>query len=136
MAATSNSPESTESGPSRQAEPSNWRAVVRDKFTSSFLILITLLIGGFSIVFLSATLAQTRLSSIAIDGVSLSIWKLAYVGQQWQALRRQHEDQVRERSNTEHERDDLAATVATTEGNWRQRWEEIGPLLELLSQRI
>jgi hypothetical protein len=108
----------------------------RSRGTSALLVILTSIIGLASIFFLSAILTQTRLSSIAIDGVSLSIWKVAYVGEEWSKLRRHHEAQLAEREKVEQQRGELAEKVTEVEETWRQKWGRVGPLLDLVSLRV
>lgn len=112
--------------------PANWVT----RLTSFLLVATTLLIGALSVLFLSATLAQSRLSSITIDGVNLNIWKLAYVGQQWVGLRKLRETKLEERARLEAKRGEVVTEVALAEDNWRLKWVVMGPLLDLLSQRV
>jgi hypothetical protein len=60
---------------------------------SIVLIGFTLIIGFICVVVLAATLTQARVSSLAIEGVSLSIRKLDTVRQQWATIRDQQQRQ-------------------------------------------
>ena len=57
--------------------------------TSTILIVFTLVIGLLCVLVLSCTLTQTRMSSISIDGVNVSIWKLDDIRKQWTDIRKQ-----------------------------------------------
>jgi hypothetical protein len=65
--------------------PSKFRALL----TSSLLIIFTIATGLLCVLVLSCTLTQTRMSSISIDGVNVSIWKLNDVRKQWTGIRDQ-----------------------------------------------
>jgi len=56
---------------------------------SAILVVATVLLASCCIFILSAVLTQARLSSIAIDGVSLSIRRLVAVGDKWATTRDQ-----------------------------------------------
>jgi len=109
---------------------------IRAKFTSALLMLMTLAIGVGSIFLLSVTLAQTRLSNIAVDGVHLNIFKISYVGQQWASLQRKHEDVLLNLSRASQDRSDISAQVGIAEESWRQKWAQVGPLLDVIGQRV
>jgi hypothetical protein len=59
----------------------------REWITSIVLIAFTSAVGIACVIALSSTLTQTRMSSIAIDGVPLSIWKLDDIRRQWSKIR-------------------------------------------------
>jgi hypothetical protein len=59
----------------------------REWITSVLLITFTSLVGIACVTALSSTLTQTRMSTIAIDGVPLSIWKLDDIRIQWADIR-------------------------------------------------
>ncbi|MGD0720833.1 MAG: hypothetical protein ABR970_07270 [Roseiarcus sp.] len=56
---------------------------------STALITLTLGVGLLCVLVLSCTLTQARMSTIAIDGVNLSIWKLDDIRKQWSEIRSQ-----------------------------------------------
>lgn len=65
--------------------------------TSTILIVFTLVIGLLCVLVLSCTLTQTRMSTISVDGVVVSIWKLNSIGRQWADIRTElaeHSDQL------------------------------------------
>jgi hypothetical protein len=113
-----------------------WAERVGSHLKGAILVVLTFLIGGLGIYFLSAILAQTRLSGITIDGASVSIWKLSYVGEQWADLRRQGEVQRLVRRQVESDRDVFSATAGSAQGSWNQKWSEMGALLDIVSQRV
>jgi len=61
----------------------------RHSIISSALIVFTLLVALLCVLLLSCTLTQTRLGSIAVNGVNISIWKLDYIRVQWSDIRQQ-----------------------------------------------
>jgi hypothetical protein len=62
---------------------------LREWTTSTMLIAFTIAVGLFCVLVLTCTLAQTRMSSISIDGANISIWKLNYIRVQWEKNRLQ-----------------------------------------------
>src|SRR4051812_24021529 len=100
-------------GPTLEIRAAPSRA--REWVTSVVLITFTSLVGIGCVIALSSTLTQTRMSSIAIDGVPLSIWKLDDIRGQWADVR----DVIRLLSEgiTAGERDRVKQTeiAATTE---------------------
>jgi hypothetical protein len=119
-----------------QNPPVRWGHWLRDKAASATLIILVFVMGLLSILFLSAIIAQTRLSSIAIDGTNLSILKLSYIGQQWAETRKQKEAKLQTKLKLENDRDEFSATVVLANDGWRQAWSEMGPLLDVLAQRV
>jgi uncharacterized protein (DUF3084 family) len=63
--------------------------------TSTLLIAFTMAVGLTCVLVLSCTLTQMRMSSISVDGVSISIWKLDDIRKQWTGIR----DQIFEQSD-------------------------------------
>jgi hypothetical protein len=59
----------------------------REWITSTILISFTSFVALACVVALSSTLTQTRMSSITIDGVPLTIWKLDDIRVQWAKVR-------------------------------------------------
>jgi hypothetical protein len=55
--------------------------------TSALLVSLTVAVALACIVFLSCTLTQTRVAALTIDGVTISLPKLDYVGRKWTANR-------------------------------------------------
>jgi hypothetical protein len=68
-----------------EEEPSK----LREWMTSTLLIVFTLALGLLCVLVLSCTLTQTRMSSISIDGVNVSVWKLDDIRKQWSDIRKQ-----------------------------------------------
>jgi hypothetical protein len=71
----------------------------RQTALSGALVIFTLAIGLLCVLMLSCTLTQTRMSTINIDGVGVSIWKLDDIRKQWGNLR----DQIRTQSTARAE---------------------------------
>jgi hypothetical protein len=84
---------------------------LREWVTSTILIVFTMAVGLLCVVVLSCTLTQTRMSSIVIDGVNISIWKLDDIRKQWNDIR----DQIREQSDALSEAE--SGLSATTKRN-------------------
>jgi hypothetical protein len=61
--------------------------------TALIVSLFTLVVALISITLLASTLTQGRLSSLTIDGVSLTVWKLNFVYQNWEPIQNQIEKQ-------------------------------------------
>src|ERR1700674_933871 len=62
---------------------------LREWTISTMLIAFTIALGALCVLVLSCTLTQTRMSSISIDGVNISIWKLDDIRKQWNDIREQ-----------------------------------------------
>jgi len=60
--------------------------------TSTALIAFTIALALLCVLVLTCTLAQTRISTISIDGVGVSIWKLNDMRKQWNGIRNQIRD--------------------------------------------
>jgi len=68
-------------------------STLREWTTSTLLIAFTIGLGLLCVVVLSCTLTQTRMSSIAINGVNVTIWKLDDTRKQWAGIRDQISNQ-------------------------------------------
>ena len=108
-------------------ESPEWRETALRWLKSFFLIAFTLLIGIASVVTLASTLTQTRISSVTIDGVPLSIWKLEAIREQWASFRTQLANQTAELAKAENRRLDLndqqsmaSAKLISANQNFRQ----------------
>src|SRR5688572_25911300 len=55
---------------------------------TSTLILLVTAVSFASVLFLAATLTQSRLSSLTINGVNVALWKLASIQENWDILRK------------------------------------------------
>jgi transcriptional regulator with XRE-family HTH domain len=76
-----------ENGAAKTPTDGGWSGT--QKVLSGLLVVFTLVLGLVCVFLLACTLTQSRLSSIALSGVNVSIWKLDDVRKQWQALRTQ-----------------------------------------------
>jgi hypothetical protein len=103
---------------------------------SAGLVIATVLLAASCIFTLSAVLAQTRLSSITIDGVSLSVRRLVAIGAQWKTTRDQIQSQLQLRNEARNKRIDLnvRATNATNDGAMRS--ERLVHSLQRLHRRL
>src|ERR1700761_4478961 len=61
---------------------------------STFLVFATLVLATACTFILSAVVTQGRLSSITVDGVSLSIRRLVAIGDQWATTRDKIHDEL------------------------------------------
>jgi hypothetical protein len=110
--------------------PRSGFSIFRGWLTSLILVSTTMIIGFFCILVLSSTLTQTRLASLTIDGVSLSIWKLDYIQRQWTDIRNQLRDQSIALVKKEQERSELSSKLAVAETKYTVKKREILNLLE------
>jgi hypothetical protein len=75
----------------------------RTMLISTLLIVFTISVGLVCVLVLSCTLTQMRMSSISIDGVNVSIWKLDDIRKQWTGIRAQIVEQSDALSKAESE---------------------------------
>lgn len=108
---------------------------LRSISASLALIVITLSIGVACIFALSATLTQSRISSLAIEGVSLSIWKLDAVRQQWVTIRDQQRQQSNALGNAEIRRAETSGQKTAAESQYDVTRDELVSLLEQFNFR-
>jgi hypothetical protein len=85
---------------------------------------------------LAATLTQTRISSLAIDGVSLSIWKLDSVRQEWQAIREQQQRETKALGIAEIKRPETSAKKTAAESNYDINLKVLTSLLGEFNFRV
>lgn len=76
---------------------------VRRWLTSTLLILFTMTMAAICVVLLSTTLTQTRLSTLTIDGVPVSIHKLNIAAQAWAKSRKRRNQYAAQLENAEQE---------------------------------
>ena len=69
------------------AQDDQW--IIRDWVTAVVVSLFTLVMAFMAIILLASTLTQTRLSSISIDGIGVTVWKLNFIRQNWSLLEKQ-----------------------------------------------
>jgi hypothetical protein len=98
-------------------------------WASVMFIGFTLLTGITCIFVLSATLTQARISSLAIEGVSLSIWKLDTVRQQWATIRDQQK-QSKALGDAEIKRAETSGQKTAAESEYNIALNDLVSLLE------
>jgi hypothetical protein len=91
----------------------------RQVVTSILLVLFTSAVGLLCILVLACTLTQTRLSTISIDGVTISIWKLDDTRTQWKKIRDRIRDQSEALIKAKQELDDAQQSLANDDGVYR-----------------
>jgi len=91
----------------------------RQIVTSILLVLFTSAVGVVCILVLACTLTQTRLSTISIDGVTISIWKLDDTRTQWKKIRDRIRDQSEALIKVKQELDDAQQSLANDDGVYR-----------------
>jgi len=91
----------------------------RQIVTSILLVLFTSAVGVLCILVLACTLTQTRLSTISIDGVTISIWKLDDTRTQWKKIRDRIRDQSEALIKVKQELDDAQQSLANDDGVYR-----------------
>jgi hypothetical protein len=74
-----------------QAAPTRQR--LGDAFVSVLLVSLTLLTGFLAVIVLSSTLTQGRMSTLSVDGVTMSVWKLDAIRQDWTSAHQRIKDQ-------------------------------------------
>jgi hypothetical protein len=84
----------------------------REVLMSISLILFTSLVGIACVVALASTLTQTRMSTLVIDGVPLSIWKLDDIRSQWTDIRDTIDDLSTEITDAEKQRTTIVGNEA------------------------
>jgi hypothetical protein len=62
-------------------------AYITRGFISVFLMILTVVVSFIAVIVLSCTLTQGRMSSLTVDGVNLSVWKLNAIQQDWSITR-------------------------------------------------
>jgi hypothetical protein len=64
-------------------------ATITRGFISGSLMILTAVVSFVAVIVLSCTLTQGRMSSLSVDGVSLSVWKLDAIHEDWLSLRQE-----------------------------------------------
>lgn len=97
--------------------PTNNRQLgpVKKWLTSTSLVLLTALVGIACVIVLSVTLIQTRVSTSAVEGGTVGIRKLDYVGRKWIDLVLRIEARSDEILAREIKTDDLSSSVTVAE---------------------
>ena len=107
--------------------PPRW---LKGFLASAVFIGFTLITGLTCIFVLSATLTQARISSLAIEGVSLSIWKLDTVRRQWVTIRDQQQEQSKALGNAEIRRAETSGQKTAAESQYDIARNDLVSLLE------
>jgi hypothetical protein len=81
-------------------------------------------------------LAQTRLSSIAVDGVSLSVRKLFSIGDQWKTTRDQIQTELQLRNTARNQRIDLMVRATNAKNDLAAKKSYLDELLQTLHRRV
>jgi hypothetical protein len=68
-------------------------ASIGDAFISVLLVALTLVISFIAVIVLSSTLTQGRMSTLSINGVTMSVWKLDAIWQDWNITHQRIKDQ-------------------------------------------
>jgi hypothetical protein len=105
-------------------------------FASATFILFTVIVGVTCVVTLSATLTQARISSLAIEGVSLSIWKLDTVRQQWATIQDQQQKESKALGDAEIRRTGTSGKKTAAESEYNVARDELNDLLERFNYRV
>jgi hypothetical protein len=101
------------------------------RLLSGILIILTLVLSVCCIMALAATLTQTRISGISIEGVSLNIWKLDTLRRQWLETRQEISRQREQLVAAERRATALNTRRTTAEEKYN---EVLSPLLQLQEQ--
>ncbi len=113
-------------------EASRFRQIV----TSILLVVFTSAVGLLCILVLACTLTQTRLSTISIDGVTISIWKLDDTRTQWKKIRDRIRDQSEALIKAKQELDDAQQSLANDYGVYRPARTPLDAELQALRASI
>jgi hypothetical protein len=109
---------------------------LREWTTSTLLIVFTLALGFLCVLVLSCTLTQTRMSSISIDGVNVSIWKLDDIRKQWADIRDQIRDQADDLTEAEGEFSQAAKEKSEFEPKYRRARTALDAQMAALISRV
>jgi len=112
--------------------PSKYKAIA----ASFVLISFTLFTGFICVLVLAATLTQARVSSLAIEGVSLSIWKPDTVRQEWTTIREQQQRESRALGIAEIKRTETSGKKTAAESELNVASNNLVPLLEEFNFRV
>ncbi len=121
----------TGSGAPRTAA-AGWRGGV----VSVFLVFATVALAAGCIFVLSAVVTQGRLSSIAIDGVPLSIRRLVAIGDQWATTRDKIHDEIGLRNDALNKRIQIATRATSAATDLADKDEHLTEMLKLLHRRV
>jgi hypothetical protein len=101
--------------------PKKAASKAREVTTSAVLITFTALVGIACVIALASTLTQTRMSTLVIDGVPLSIWKLDDIRSQWTDIREAIDDLSTEITEAEKQRTTIVGNEATANQNFNAK---------------
>lgn len=104
--------------------------------TSTLLIVFTMSVGLVCVLVLSCTLTQMRMSSISVDGVNISIWKLDDLRKQWTGIRDQIVQQSDALSRAQSELSLEAKTDAENDIKYRPVRSALDGRLEEFNFRV
>ncbi|HEY4921714.1 MAG TPA: hypothetical protein VII40_16550 [Xanthobacteraceae bacterium] len=113
------------------AAAGGWRGAV-----SFILVGLTLLLAAGCIFILSSVLEQTRLASIAIDGVNISVRRLVSVGDQWRITREQIAQEAKLRDAARNDSIKLNLALTNAENELAAKKEHLDQLLQILHRRV
>lgn len=108
----------------------------RNRIVSTLLIGVTLVIAMLCVIVLSSTLTQTRLSTITVDGVNLSIWKLDSVGRQWAGIRRLIQSQSAQLAEAQRDRVEKSARANNAQQRFLAQKSDYEQMLQEFHDRI
>jgi hypothetical protein len=100
------------------------------------LVAATLLLAASCIFILSSVLAQARLSSITIDGVTLSVRKLFSIGDQWRTTRDQIQTELQLRNTARNQRIQLSVSATNAKNDLAAKKSYLDELLQTLHRRV
>jgi hypothetical protein len=103
---------------------------------SAALVIVTLLLATACIFILSSVLAQARLSSITIDGVTLSVRKLFSIGDQWRTTRDQIQTELELRNTVRTQRIKLSVSATNAKNDLAAKKNYLDELLQTLHRRV
>jgi hypothetical protein len=127
---------SSETGPATDTKTNGKETRLSRWLTSALLGIFTIFVAAICIAVLSYTLTQTRLTSLAIDGVSISIRKLDNIGQQWGRLHRQRDTHELNLAAAESKRQALVSPKTAADKTYSAAKDEIEGLLVGFYYRI
>lgn len=104
--------------------------------TSTILIVFTLAVGVLCVIVLSCTLTQTRMSTMSVDGVTVSIWKLDSIGRQWADIRAQLADLSDQLTKAQRTRFDVSKTATISQQTYLARKNDFEQQLAEFYHRI
>jgi hypothetical protein len=125
-----------DTGRSRPSNGGNTAAARARMWISLTLVFATVLLAISCIFLLSSVLSQARLSSITIDGVSLSVRRLVAVGDQWSTNRDQIRKEMQLRSQARNNRIRRDAGATNAENKLAAQKEYLDNLLATLHRRV